>query len=79
MDWKLTDLMTFHRGIDKLRVAKTPEAGNKVFISIGPGGKGSEYVSISAEDALDLARFLTVEAHRAIENKEAKSSKRGAK
>lgn len=67
MAFKLTDWMDFYEPVKKFHVATGTEKMKRVFISIGPGGKGSEYVAIEAEDALRLARYLTVEAHRVIE------------
>ena len=73
MAYKFTDFLTFYRPVKKLRVAEMPENATRLFLCIGPGGKGSDYVSLSADQALELARYLTVEAHRAIKATEAKA------
>jgi hypothetical protein len=67
MAWKYTSVYTFHGPVKKFRVAKMPEGADAVFVSIGPGGKGSECEFLSPAQALDLARYLTVEAHKALE------------
>jgi hypothetical protein len=66
-DLKLTDYLTFHRAVDKFRVCRGAPGVKHIFISIGSGGKGSEYIALSADQALELARYLTVEAHRVLD------------
>jgi hypothetical protein len=75
---KFTDIFTFHPPVKKIHVAKMPEGAPKLMLSIGAGGKGSEYLYLSPEEGLELARYLTVEAHRAMDPTAAKARKKGA-
>ena len=65
IEWKLTDFMSFYPSAGKFRVARMPQ-GTAVFVSIGPGGKGSSYEQLTADEAQDLARYLMVEVHRSV-------------
>ncbi len=71
-DWKLTDFMSFHPTVQKFQVAKGPENAKQVFLCIGPGGKGSEYVSMTPPEAQELAEYLIVEVNRAKKAAKAK-------
>ena len=74
-EWKLTNFMSFYPSVGKFRVARIPQ-GTGVFVSIGPGGKGSSYEQLTADEAQDLARYLMVEAHRSFAFQEGPASKK---
>ena len=74
-DFKFTDYLTFHKAIDKFRISRGAPGVKRVFVCIGSGGKGSEYISLTGEEALELARYLTVEAHGVLEASSEKTKK----
>jgi hypothetical protein len=65
-DTKLTDFVTFFPAVQKFRVSR--QSAGRVFISIGEGGKGSEYVWLTADEAQDLGRYLLAAAQAAKEH-----------
>ena len=71
-DLKMTDLIPLHEPVQKFRVGKGTGKSKKVFVSVGPGGKGSPYEWLEPEDALQLAEYLLVEGRAALAAKSAK-------
>jgi hypothetical protein len=63
---KMTDMIPMHDPVQKFHVGKGIGKSKRVFISVGPGGKGSEYEWLEPEDALRLAEYLLSEGRAAL-------------
>jgi hypothetical protein len=70
--FKMTDVIPMHEPVSKFYVGKGTGMTKKVFISVGRGGKGSEYEYLEPEDALRLANYLLSEGLAALVEKGAK-------
>jgi hypothetical protein len=68
----MTDMIPMHDPVQKFHVGKGTGKSKRVFVSVGPGGKGSEYEWLEPEDALRLAELLLSEGRAALVARDAK-------